>query len=302
MGDIMNALEFIDISLRLGDSQILDKVSFEVGQGEIYGLIGHNGAGKTSLIKILLGLTTNYKGKVRIMSSDNLDEKRRLIGEVLDSMGADKSLTALQYLRRIGYMLDGTRGDEKRILEKVGLSDTGSKRISQFSLGMERRLMIAGALVGNPEILVLDEPFNGIDAEGMADMRLMLGQLASEGMTVLITSHNIPELIKLATAFGIMYKGKFVDSMTCERLVEIRRQKTVFGTDAPQLLTEKIRTDFPRYSCYANSPGEISIFEELNPEEREKIRGSLPDGIIKEISVDTMSEEEILLWKMNGCA
>lgn len=299
----MKALEFIDVSLRLGKSPILDKISFEVERGQIYGLIGHNGAGKTSLIRILLGLTTNYKGKLRIMSGDDLDEKRKLIGEVLDSMGADKSLTAESYLRRIGYMFGGTsRGGEKGILEKVGLSDTGNKRISQFSLGMKRRLMIAGALVGDPEILVLDEPFNGVDAEGMADMRLMLSQLASEGMTILVTSHNIPELIKLATAFGVMYKGKFLDSITYDRLAGMIRKKTIFKTDDPRILTEKIKKDFPQYSCHPTCPGEISIFDEIDPNEREKIRRALPDGIIKDISVNTMSEEEILLWKMNGCA
>lgn len=300
----MNALEFIDISLKRGNNVILDNVSFTVERGRVYGLIGNNGAGKTSLIKILLGLTVDHKGKLRILSSEDLGGKRKHIGEVLDSVTVDKTLTAAGYLNRIAYMLNsGVYRNQKKLselLERVGLSDVGNKKIGRFSLGMTRRLMIAAALVGEPEILVLDEPFNGIDPEGMARTRLMLGQLASEGITVLVTSHLIPELVKLADEFGVICKGKFTGSITSGELEKISRNKTVFKTDSPQILAEIIGKTTPEYFCSAERPGEISIFDELQNGEREKLRAAAPSGMIREISTEPMSGEEFLFWKMNG--
>ncbi|MDE6727667.1 MAG: ATP-binding cassette domain-containing protein, partial [Oscillospiraceae bacterium] len=117
----MNVLEFENIGLKIGNNVILDDVSFAVEQGSIYGLIGYNGAGKTSLIRILLGLTSRYSGSIRINGSGDLCANRRLIGAVLDTIRVDKSLTAAQYLRRIGYMLgDNRRVYEQALLEKVG--------------------------------------------------------------------------------------------------------------------------------------------------------------------------------------
>lgn len=298
----MNVLEFENIGLKIGNSVILEDVSFAVEQGGIYGLIGHNGAGKTSLIRILLGLTTRYSGSVRINGSGDLCANRKLIGAVTDSARMDKSLTAERYIRRIGYMLgENGRGYEQELLEKVGLSEVGKKRISAFSLGMKRRLIMAGALVGSPEILVLDEPFNGIDPEGMSEMRLMLGRLSNEGITVLVTSHNIPELIKLASVFGVMCGGKFMGSIGYAELSATVRKKTVFKTDDPHKLASEIKSKFPQYRC-ENAAGEIMIFEEPDRSRCEEIRAAVTPGLIKDILTESMSEEEILLWKMNGHA
>lgn len=296
----MNVLEFENIGLKIGNNVILEDVSFAVEQGGIYGLIGHNGAGKTSLIRILLGLTARYSGSIRIKGSGDLCANRKLIGAVTDSVRMDKSLTAERYLRRVGYMLgENGRGDVRGLLEKVGLSDVGKKRIGAFSLGMKRRLVMAGALVGEPEILVLDEPFNGIDPEGMSEMRLMLQRLSSEGITVLVTSHNIPELIKLASVFGVMCSGKFMGSICDAELSATVRKKTVFKTDDPHKLAAEIKSKFPQYRC-ENAAGEIMIFEELDRARCEEIRAAA--GTIKDILTQPMSEEEILLWKMNGHA
>ncbi|MDE6727263.1 MAG: ATP-binding cassette domain-containing protein [Oscillospiraceae bacterium] len=185
------------------------------------------------------------------------------------------------------------------MLEKVGLSEVGKKRISTFSLGMKRRLIIAGALVGKPEILVLDEPFIGIDPEGMSEMRLMLGRLSNEGMTMLVTSHHIPELIKLASVFGVMCKGKFTGSIGNTELSATVRKKTVFKTDDPQGLASEINSKFPQYFC-ENASGEIMIFEELERSRCEEMRGTITARSIKDILTEPMSEEEILRWKMNG--
>lgn len=298
----MNALEFNNISLKIGKNTILDDVSFEVEKGSIFGLIGHNGAGKTSLIRILLGLTARYSGSIRIMDDSDLSKKRRAIGAVLDTMAPAKNLTAKQYIRRVGRMLNGSFDEEIDILEKTGLSETGNKRVLAFSLGMKRRLIMAGALVGEPEILVLDEPFNGIDPEGMSEMRLTLTRLASEGITVLVTSHNIPELLKFASAFGVMCKGKYAGTVTDKELSAMLRKKTVLKTNDPQRLVSEMKKKLPDYCPTASSSEEISIFEELDHARCDKIRETVSEGLIKDIQTAFMSEEEILLWKMNGHA
>ncbi len=298
---IMNALEFENINLKLGTHQILDNVSFSVGKGMIYGLIGHNGAGKTSLLRILLGLTKSYTGKIRILSDDNLNKQRLQIGAVMDSLGIDTSLSAAKYLRRVGAMLgQDSASEDAKCLERVGLTDTGKLPVSKFSLGMKRRLMIAGALIGDPQILILDEPFNGIDPEGMAAIRLVLQQLSAEGVTVLVTSHNIPELIKLSTAFGVMNKGRFIESITADDLSVKINYKTVFKTDNPQLLMNRLKANLVSMDCQANSPGEISVFGELDDEQRRELSEKISDVRILDIHKNRMSEEEILLWRMNG--
>ena len=296
----MKAIEFENINLKIGDHQILDNVTFDIEQGVIFGLIGHNGAGKTSLLRILLGLTKGYHGNIRIFSSEKLDEQRIRIGAVMDSLTMDKSLTAAQYIHRISYMLGQDSADaEQDLLARVGLEDVGPKTISKYSLGMKRRLLIAGALVGEPKILVLDEPFNGIDPEGMAMLRLVLQQLASEGITVLVTSHNIPELIKLSDAFGVMHKGRFVDKITARDLELRYCEKTVFKTDKPKVFMDRIKEKYPSLDCSANSPGEISVSGELSSQQCSEIAG-LPGTNVSDYYRSKMSEEEILLWRMNG--
>lgn len=297
----MKAVEFNDVSLTLEKNKILDNISFEVEKGEIFGLIGHNGAGKTSLLRILLGLTKGYSGRVSILESDNLCIGRSHIGAVVDSLGVDISLTAPQYIRNISAIRGGI--DKKKqieLLERVGLKDTGNKIIAKFSLGMKRRLIIAAALVGNPEILVLDEPFNGIDPEGMADIRLILHQLAAEGKTILVTSHNIPELIKLSTSFGAIYEGKYMGTITERQLSALYYIKTVFKTTNPQILKSGIMQKYPDCTCYAGSQGEIIVFGNLSEEECLNIKNGIPDNGITGVTTISMSEEEILLWNMNG--
>ncbi len=297
----MKVIEFENIRLKIGNNLILDDVSFDINEGDIYGLIGHNGAGKTSLIRVLLGLTTTYKGKLRIFSDPKPSHQRIRIGSVIDSLNVDHRITAAQYIHRNCALTGHTsKKFEEQLLAKVGLSDTGNKKINNFSLGMKRRLLIAGALACQPKLMVMDEPFNGIDAEGMADLRLMLQQLSSEGITVLVTSHNIPELLKLSNKFGVMHKGKFICEITESDLSQTHKSKTVFSTSVPQKIVYEIKKLFPTIECYANAPGEISVFHEFDEISLKQLNSTIKDNAITDVHVSTMSEEEILLWKMNG--
>lgn len=169
----MKCIDIHNISLKIGTTQILDNLSFSICSGTIHALIGDNGVGKTSFLRIILGLTPSYDGEIMINNSIKLESYRHHMGAVIDSIVPDMKSTCSRYLHNVCYML-GTddAAFEGNLLEKVGLQREGKKIIGRFSLGMKRRLMIACALASKPQFLVLDEPFNGIDPKGMNEIIL----------------------------------------------------------------------------------------------------------------------------------
>lgn len=292
----MNVVEMKQIQLKKNQTEILKNVSVTIPQGEIFGLIGHNGAGKTSLLRILLGLTVGYQGSVRLFEQDDLSAARSLMGAVTDNMRLEEKRTAKQYMSRVCYMLGRTSKDECcHLLNKVGLQDTCHKQIRTFSLGMKRRLEIAVSMAGSPKLLVLDEPFNGIDPRGMSELRLLLQQLCQEGVTILVTSHIISELLKLATIYGVMYQGNYLGSYTRKELKDTELSKTVFQTEGMTADSiEAIRQKYPKLYCTSDAMGEITILGNLSGEFYEENKG------LHMLKHDRAGEEEILLWKMNG--
>ena len=295
----MNIIEFEDICLKIGSSEILSNVTFDVQKGDIFCLVGNNGAGKSSLIRILLGLTTSYTGKVRISLSSDLCKSRERIGSVIDSLKVNTHISAERYLHDICRIHGIPTGSCSEILDKVGLADVGRKHIVHYSLGMKRRLMIAGALVGRPDILVLDEPFNGIDPKGMAELRLLLYELSKEGITIFLSSHNIPELIKLATKVGVMNSGHFVDIVT-QNLQGVSVHKTVIGTDAPKQLISALKKNFPDVYAFPAEADAVYVLGGVDMTGLSKIIDSADlHGRIFYTDDRPMNMEELLLWKMN---
>lgn len=296
----MNIIQVKNVSVKYGNKEILHQVSFDVKNGCIYGLVGHNGAGKTTLLRTLLGLNPKYEGELQFFESPNLLRQRAKIGAVMDMLEPEKGISALEYVYRICQMTEvREREYAKALLEKVGLVDCMNKRIGEFSLGMKRRLLIACALAGEPELLILDEPFNGIDPRGMSEMRLIMHMLVSEGMTILVTSHIIPELIKLADTFGVMHQGNFIGTVTSEEVLHGRVQKTLIKMHNPVPFIEKMRKLHPQHLCLSDSLGEVSVFGKVTYEE---IRDACEELKIKQedFGKGYMTGEEILLWKMEG--
>lgn len=183
------------------------------------------------------------------------------------------------------------------LLQKVGLGDIVNKSIGQFSLGMKRRLDIACGMINSPKILILDEPFNGIDPKGMNEIRVLLQQLSSEGITVFLTSHNIHELIKFASVFGVIRNGKVSDIILDADLNVYEQYKYVAEIEDPSVFLGK--TDFLANDiCYNfNSPKEINIFGETENEILDKIV-EIKEFVKGKAEKVRMSKEEILLWKM----
>lgn len=213
-------IETKSLTKRYGDKVAVNGISMHVKKGDIYGLIGKNGAGKTTLMKLLLGLATANSGDVEMFGGDNLDSARKRIGSLIESPALYKNETAFENMKRFAILSTTSDEEIRNILKLVGLADTGAKKAGAFSLGMKQRLGIAIALLGNPEILVLDEPINGLDPAGIKEIRDIILELNAKGVTFLISSHLLDELGKIATNYGIVANGFLVEEITAVRLEE----------------------------------------------------------------------------------
>ncbi len=212
-----SAISLKNIKKCFGEKEVLSGVDLDIPRGTVFGLVGRNGAGKTTIFRILLGLTEATDGTVRI-NDGSLEEGRKKTGFLLGNhffpyMTGKENL---EYRCRLKGVTD--KGVPGRLLELVGLSGVKTKA-GKYSLGMKQRLGIAMALVGDPEILILDEPTNGLDPQGIADIRHLIRRLNSElGLTVIVSSHILGELQHTADIFGIVNEGRIVRILTAEDL------------------------------------------------------------------------------------
>ena len=207
-------LEICNLEKRYGKFNAISKLNMKIPKGAIYGLIGKNGAGKTTLIRIVCGLQKPTLGKYTIYGVSNENKKiiksRKRLGAIIETPSICLDMTAEENIKE-QYKLLGLPNYEgiEELLKLVELDKTGKKTAKHFSLGMRQRLGIAIALAGNPDILILDEPINGLDPEGIIEIRELIIKLNKErGITFLISSHYLDELAKIATCYGIIDKGK----------------------------------------------------------------------------------------------
>lgn len=199
-------------------------INLHVKKGEIYGFIGRNGAGKTTCMKMISGLSTPTSGEISLFGKQDSEagEMRGRIGILIENPGLYPNMNAYENLKckclALGIHKKGLIAD---ILEQVGLQDTGNKKVRNFSLGMKQRLGIGMALLGEPDLLILDEPINGLDPQGIAEVRETLKNLnRKKGMTIMISSHILEELHKVADTFGIIHNGELVQELSKEQLEE----------------------------------------------------------------------------------
>lgn len=210
--------------------QALNGLTMHIPQGSIYGFVGKNGAGKTTLIRLICGLQEPTSGEYTLYGRKNTDKdiikSRRRMGAVVETPAIYLDMTAEDNLKQQYYSLglpsfDGLNG----ILTLVGLENTGKKKAKSFSLGMRQRLGIAIALVGDPDFLVLDEPANGLDPQGIVEVRELILKLNRERqITVLISSHILDELSKFATHYGFIDSGRIIKEISAAELAEICRK------------------------------------------------------------------------------
>ncbi|MCM1045205.1 MAG: ABC transporter ATP-binding protein [Candidatus Gastranaerophilales bacterium] len=203
-----------------GAKAAVSHMDMKVREGAIYGFIGRNGAGKSTTLKMLCGLARPTSGEVRLFGRPVEDEMAaRRVGCLIESVGLYPRMTARQNVvakAKCMGLIDDKSVD--RVLDIVGLSDAGNKKAGHFSMGMKQRLGIALALLGNPDLLILDEPINGLDPEGTREIRKLIFQLNEAGKTFIISSHILGELSKISTHYGIIRDGELVEQMSREVL------------------------------------------------------------------------------------
>ena len=198
---------------------------------KIYALEGNIGAGKTTIMKMILDLTRQDSGEIKILGSDNLYSERKKIGSLIESPAIFKSETAFENMKRYAILSGDDDNEIRRILNMVGLADTGRKKAGEFSLGMKQRLGLAIALLGNPEIMILDEPLNGLDPTGIKEFRDIILNLNQKGVTFFISSHLLDELGKIATDYGIINKGVLTEEVSAEDLKKYSKHVVIIVTD-----------------------------------------------------------------------
>lgn len=199
----------------------VDHVDMNIKRGDIYGFIGKNGAGKTTTMKLILGLCQPNEGEITLFGEKNLSRGRARIGSLIEAPGLYKNATAIENMKRFSMIFGGTDRESMELLELVGLGDAANRKAGGFSLGMKQRLGIAISLLGKPEILVLDEPINGLDPAGIKEIRDTIVKLNRErGVTFLISSHLLDELAKVTTTYGIINDGKLVEEVDAAELME----------------------------------------------------------------------------------
>lgn len=266
----MDAICTRDLSKSFGKKYAVNHLNLVVPEGAIYGFIGQNGAGKSTTQKLICGLTPLTSGTIELYGKPYTDtEERSRVGMLIENAGAYAGLTARENMRLYGLAI-GAENLEKeidRILALMGLSDTGKKKVKQFSLGMKQRLGIAIALLGNPKLLILDEPINGLDPQGIIEFREIMTKLNQElGMTILISSHILGELSKIATHYGIIKDGTMVQQMSAKELEQICRNylyvKIVSDESRKQenAAKKKLMQEFSMEHCEIGEEGELRLF------------------------------------------
>ena len=244
----MYALQTSDLHHRFANHDVLRGIDLQVPAGSIYGFLGPNGAGKTTTLRLVLGLLQTQQGEIRIFGKRFAKERiaiLRNVGSLIESPSLYDHLSASENLRLMQLIHRCPTSRIAEVLELVGLADTGRKRAKQFSLGMRQRLAIAGALLHRPELIILDEPTNGLDPSGIIEIRNLLMELnRRDGCTILVSSHLLSEIERLATHVGILGKGKLLFQGTIDELRRCRqevlsiRMSTSDNADAVRAITD----------------------------------------------------------------
>lgn len=236
--------------------KVLDNLDINIKKGDIYGFIGENGAGKTTTIRVVTGLINQYAGKVFLFGSADktaIMNARNKIGSIIEAPAIYPEMTAVQNMeiQRIQRHLKD-KDCVKRALKLVGLEHTGKKKCKDFSLGMRQRLGLAAALIVEPEFLILDEPTNGLDPEGIVDLRSLMKELNQKrGITIMISSHILTELHQVATCYGIIHKGIMLEEISHAGMDGKCNQKInlIMADDRmpESFLTDQFHCDYQKY-------------------------------------------------------
>ena len=290
-------LQTRNLTKQYGRHRAVDDVNMHIKKGAIYGFIGRNGAGKTTCLKMISGLSTPSYGEIEMFGykRKDLQKVRSRVGCLIEAPGLYGNMSAYDNLN-IKCKLTGIKkkGYIEELLKTVGLDTVGEKKTKHYSLGMKQRLGIALALVGEPDLLILDEPINGLDPQGIVEVRETIQKLAKErGMTICISSHILEELSKIATDYGIIHNGCLVQELTREELMKKCSERIELTLDNPKQAIPVL--DDMGFSSYQV----IHIFERLGESaslNMELAKAGIP---VKGISI-TSEELENYFLRLTG--
>ena len=260
-------LQTRNLTKQYGRHRAVDDVNMHIKKGAIYGFIGRNGAGKTTCLKMISGLSTPSYGEIEMFGykGKDLQKVRSRVGCLIEAPGLYGNMSAYDNLN-IKCKLTGIKkkGYIEELLKTVGLDTVGEKKTKHYSLGMKQRLGIALALVGEPDLLILDEPINGLDPQGIAEVRDTIQNLcAQQDMTVFISSHILEELSKLATDYGIINNGALLQEITREELLSKCSEKITLTVDNPNKAVPVLdKMGFVHYMIVDKN--HIYVYERLN--------------------------------------
>ena len=255
------------LTKQYGRHKAVNAVNLHIRQGDIYGLIGRNGAGKTTILKMLSGLAAPTEGEFSLFGKTGRDsyEYMSRVGTLIEEPGIYPNMSAAENLR-LKCLAVGVRkkGTVDELLRTVGLADVGKKKVKKFSLGMKQRRGIALALAGNPDLVILDEPINGLDPQGIAEIRETLLRLNKEkNITFIISSHILEELSKIASNYGMIHDGVLLQEMTREELLSKCSERIELKTnDTRKACTVLEGMGIEKYKVV--DADTIQIFERLN--------------------------------------
>ncbi|MBU2651675.1 MAG: ATP-binding cassette domain-containing protein [Bacteroidetes bacterium] len=228
-------LSIENLSKSYGRIRAVDKLNLEVNRGNIFGILGPNGSGKTTTLGIILSVLNPNSGRFTWFGKPNSKYDRFQIGAILESPVFYPYLSAVQNLKIYADIRNVSYDEIDRVLEIVELSQRKNSRFHTYSLGMKQRLAIAAALLGNPRVLILDEPTNGLDPQGIAEIRNLILRIANQGITIILASHLLDEVQKICTHVAVLDKGKNIFTGKVEDVMNASSQVEIRSSDMEQL-------------------------------------------------------------------
>lgn len=264
----MNAIEIRNLCKNFGEKQALNDFNMTVPKGAIYGFIGENGSGKSTTEKIICGLLIPNSGSVKLFNRDYKDiDVRAKVSSLIESPGCFPGYSVWNnlILQAINLSIPNPKEEVRKVLRLVRMEGAAGNKYKNCSLGMKQRIGIAMALLGNPDLLILDEPINGLDVDGMRIMREILVDLSKKDITVVVSSHILGELEKIATHYGIIKKGKMIKEMTSSEFENECR--TYIALKSNNLLEAKIKLNQKYSKVVEDDNGYLRVYDDVSPEE-----------------------------------
>ena len=297
----MNAIEIKNLCKNFGEKQALCNLNMTVPMGSIYGFIGENGSGKSTTEKIICGLIHPSSGEVKLYGKDYTDpDVRASVGVLIESPGCFANLSVWNNLmiQATNLSIKNKEDAVRKVLTLVRMEGAAGNKYKNCSLGMKQRIGIAMALLGNPKLLVLDEPINGLDADGMRIMREVLTDIAASGSTVLISSHVLGELEKIATHYGVIRQGKMIVELTAKELENTCPTYIAIQAKDMKKAKELLKQKYKKV-LEDEQKEYLRVYDATTPE---KIVKYLFDNgvIVNELKTDKISLEEYYILLMKG--